>query len=80
MFHDFASFGVSEPVLRLQREQPRHEVFEAVPPDLILWPFVTQRKDVVVYRLVTVSMEWLNTKQHTLDNRSDNKSESCGWR
>ena len=70
VFHDFASFGVSEPVLRLEREQPRDEVFEGAPPGAILWPFVTQGQDVVEYRLVTVPLEWLNTKWHTLDNPS----------
>jgi len=48
-FHDFASSGVSEPGPRVEREQPRDEIFEAVPPGQFLWPFVTQCQGTVEY-------------------------------
>ena len=73
MFQDFPSSGISEPFPRVECEQPRDEMFEAVPPARFLWPFVTHHQDIVEYRLVTVSLEWLNTKAHTLDESSEER-------
>jgi hypothetical protein len=83
VFHDFVSVGVSEPVLRLEREQPRDHVFEAVPPDEAFRPFVIQYQYIVEYRLITISLEWLDTKTHTMSENPfrDNHTEykNCGW-
>jgi hypothetical protein len=75
MFHDLASAGVSEPVLRVEREQPRDDVFEAVPQDRFLRPFIIQHQDIVEYRMIAVSLEWLDTKTHVLDNPFGHENE-----
>lgn len=83
MFHDLASVGVPEPVLRFEREQPRDDMFEAVPPDGFLWPFVIQCQDIMEHQLVGVSLEWLDTKtQNMLDNAfgyTDDRRENHKW-
>jgi hypothetical protein len=60
MFHDLASPGESESVSRLESEQPRDYVLEAIPPDRLLRPFVIQCQDIVEHRLFTISLEWLD--------------------
>lgn len=62
MFHDLASVGVSEPVLRVEREQPRNDMFEAVPQDRFLWPFIVEHQNIVGYRMVFILLERLDTR------------------
>jgi hypothetical protein len=69
MFHDLTSAGVSEPVLRVEREQPRDDMLDAVPQDRLLRPFIIEHKNIVEYRMVSVSLERLCTRtQIVLDN------------
>lgn len=49
MFHDLASAGISEPMLRLEREQPRDNVPEAVPQHRLSRPFVIKCQDILEY-------------------------------
>ena len=83
MVHDLTSAGISEPIWRVKREQPRDDVFEAVPPDRFLWPFVIQHQDVMECRVIFVSLEWLYARtQITLDSPfdySDNGHAGSKW-
>jgi len=77
VFHDLASAGVSEPMLRVESEQPRDDVLEAVPPDRLLRPFVIQHQDIVEYRVIAVSLgpEWLDTETYIMSENPFRDSE-----
>lgn len=81
MFHDLAGPVESEPVLWVESQQPRDQVFEAVPQNRLLRPLVIQRKDILEYAPVTVLLEWLDAKTHIkLDNLSEAATmNNCGW-
>jgi len=71
IFHDLVSTGLSEPVLRIEREKPWDDMLEAVPQDRFLRPFIIEHQNIVEYRIVTVSPERLDTgTQIVLDNPS----------
>ena len=69
MSHDLASGGASEPVLRVEREQPRDDMLEDVPQDRLLPSFIIKHQNIVECRMVFVSLERLDTRtQIVLDN------------
>ena len=71
IFHDFASAGVSEPILRVERKWLQDSMLEAVPQDRFLRPFRIEHQNIVGYPALVESTSELSRVQASQKNPSD---------